>query len=144
MRVKLDEIDTSQQPYVIVSSDTHAGLQVEEYRQYLDPRYRPQFDEWVVERHNHRRLVEEVNGAYVAKWEGENAEPIVRASRPGSGGNSASKRPASTLPSALTICPNGRTVRPTTQPTSQPPSVGARIGAMPSTSISSEKIRAES
>ena len=72
-------------PIVIVSSDTHAGLQVEEYRRYLDSKFHPQFDEWVIERHNHRRLVEEVNGEYVAKWEGENAEglrgafdPVVR------------------------------------------------------------------
>lgn len=72
----LDGVDTSDQPYVIVSSDTHAGLQVEEYREYLDPAFLPQFDEWVVERHNHRRLVEEVNGEYVAKWEGENAEGL--------------------------------------------------------------------
>ena len=72
----LDGVDTSDQPYVIVSSDTHAGLRVEEYREYLDPAFLPQFDEWVVERHNHRRLVEEVNGEYVAKWEGENAEGL--------------------------------------------------------------------
>ena len=39
-------------------------------------KFHPQFDEWVVERHNHRRLVEEVNGEYVAKWEGENAEGL--------------------------------------------------------------------
>ena len=44
----LDGVDTSDAPYVIVSSDTHAGLQVEEYRDYLDPQYLPQFDEWVV------------------------------------------------------------------------------------------------
>ncbi len=69
----LDGVDTSDAPYVIVSSDTHAGLQVEEYRDYLDQRFHPQFDEWVVERHRHRRLVEEVNGEYVERWERENA-----------------------------------------------------------------------
>src|SRR4051794_12663617 len=69
-------ISTGNDPYVIVSSDTHAGLQVEEYRDYLDPQYRPQFDEWVAERHNHRRLVEEMNGEYVARWEGENEEGL--------------------------------------------------------------------
>ena len=72
----LEGVDTSNEPYVIVSSDTHAGLQVEEYRAYLESRYHPQFDEWVVERHNHRRLVEEVNGEYVAQWEGDNAEGL--------------------------------------------------------------------
>ena len=72
----LDGVDTSNEPYVIVSSDTHAGLQVEEYRDYLDAKFLPQFDEWVVERHNHRRLVEEVNGEYVEQWESENAEGL--------------------------------------------------------------------
>lgn len=78
----LEGIDTSNRPYVIVSSDTHAGLQVEEYREYLETRFHPQFDEWVVERHNHRRLVEEVNGEYVARWEGENAEGLKGAYDP--------------------------------------------------------------
>lgn len=68
----LEGVDTSNDPYVIVSSDTHAGLQVEEYREYLDSKFHPQFDDWVVERHNHRVLAEELNGEYVAKWEGEN------------------------------------------------------------------------
>jgi len=76
MRVNLDQIDTSQEPYVIVSSDTHAGLQVEEYRDYLDPRYLREFDEWAAERHNHRRLIEEVNGEYVEAWESANAEGL--------------------------------------------------------------------
>ena len=30
----LEGVDTSNAPYVIVSSDTHAGLKVEEYRDY--------------------------------------------------------------------------------------------------------------
>ncbi|MFZ4519771.1 MAG: amidohydrolase family protein [Microthrixaceae bacterium] len=72
----LDGVDTSDAPYVIVSSDTHAGLKPEEYRDYLDPKYLQQFDEWVVDRHQHRRMVEEVNGEYVSKWEGDNAEGL--------------------------------------------------------------------
>jgi predicted TIM-barrel fold metal-dependent hydrolase len=81
----LEGVDTSDQPYVVVSSDTHAGLQVEAYREYLDAKFLPQFDEWVVARHEHRRMVEEINGEYVEKWESENAEglpgaydPVVR------------------------------------------------------------------
>jgi predicted TIM-barrel fold metal-dependent hydrolase len=72
----LEGVDTSDAPYVIVSSDTHAGLQVEEYREYLDPRFLPQFEEWAAERHHHRRLVEEVNGEYVERWERDNAEGL--------------------------------------------------------------------
>jgi predicted TIM-barrel fold metal-dependent hydrolase len=78
----LDGIDTTDEPYLIVSSDTHAGLQPEGYRGYLDERFVPQFDEWVRDRHLHRRMVEEVNGEYVAKWEGENAEGLKGAYDP--------------------------------------------------------------
>ena len=45
-------------------------------------RFHPQFDEWVRERHHHRRLVEEVNGEYVAQWEGDNAEGLKGAYDP--------------------------------------------------------------
>ena len=72
----LDGVDTTNAPYLIVSSDTHAGLPVEGYREYLEARFHPQFDEWVGERHQHRRLVEEVNGEYVARWESENEEGL--------------------------------------------------------------------
>lgn len=81
-RGPLDGVDTSDAPYVIVSSDTHAGLQVDEYKPYLDAKYHAQFDEWAAERHHHRRLVEEVNGAYVEKWEKDNAEGLLGAFDP--------------------------------------------------------------
>ena len=71
-----DGVDTSNKPYVIVSSDTHAGLQVEEYRDHLESKFHPQFDEWLVERHNHRRLMEELNGEYVESWESANEEGL--------------------------------------------------------------------
>ena len=77
-----EPVDVSNAPYVIVSSDTHAGLQVEEYREYLDPAFLPQFEEWVVARHQHRRLIEEVNGDYVEQWERENAEGLKGAYDP--------------------------------------------------------------
>ena len=66
-------VDTSDAPYVIVSSDTHAGLPPEDYRPYLDPDLRADFDEWVMNRHDHRRLMEEVNGEFVEQWESANA-----------------------------------------------------------------------
>lgn len=78
----LEGVDTSNAPYVIVSSDTHAGLKVEEYREWLDPAYLRQFDEWAAERHNHRRLVEEVNGEYVEQWERDNADGLPGAFDP--------------------------------------------------------------
>ena len=72
-------VDTSDAPYLIVSSDSHAGLKPEEYRPYLEQRYWPQFDEWVENRHQHRVMVEEVNGEYVEQWERDNAEGLLGA-----------------------------------------------------------------
>lgn len=83
MEQPLIGVDTSDAPYVIVSSDTHAGLQVEVvFASSLDPQFHTQFDDWVVQRHEHRRLIEEVNGEYVAKWEGENEHGLKGAFDP--------------------------------------------------------------
>ena len=43
----LEGIDQSNNPYIIVSSDTHAGLFVEDYREYLDSSVHAEFDEWL-------------------------------------------------------------------------------------------------
>ena len=69
-------VDKSNDPYIIVSSDTHAGLQVEEYREYLESKFHPQFDDWLSDRHEGRRISEETNGEYIAQWEGDNAEGL--------------------------------------------------------------------
>ncbi|HAQ23110.1 MAG TPA: amidohydrolase, partial [Acidimicrobiaceae bacterium] len=66
------EVSTGNEPYIIVSSDTHAGLQCEQYREYLDPVLHAEFDEYVAERHEHRRISEELNGEFVKQWESEN------------------------------------------------------------------------
>ena len=65
------EVSTGNEPYIIVSSDTHAGLQCEQYREYLDPVLHAEFDEYVAERHEHRRISEELNGEFVKQWESE-------------------------------------------------------------------------
>ena len=65
-------VDQSDAPYVIVSSDTHGGLYVEDYRAYLDPSVHAEFDVWLATRHQHRALVEEMNGEYVDSWERAN------------------------------------------------------------------------
>jgi predicted TIM-barrel fold metal-dependent hydrolase len=35
--------------YLIVSSDCHAGPPVDQYREYMDPQYRPRYDEFIAE-----------------------------------------------------------------------------------------------
>ncbi|MEP6625591.1 MAG: hypothetical protein ABJC79_14185, partial [Acidimicrobiia bacterium] len=68
----VEGIDQSNAPYVIVSSDTHAGLYVEDYRPYLERSVHAEFDEWLGTRHEHRAMVEELNGEYVEQWERDN------------------------------------------------------------------------
>ncbi|MGV0035644.1 MAG: amidohydrolase family protein [Candidatus Azotimanducaceae bacterium WSBS_2022_MAG_OTU7] len=36
----------SNDPYLLITADTHAGGSHEQYREYLEPRYREKFDEW--------------------------------------------------------------------------------------------------
>lgn len=38
--------NVSGQPYILITSDTHAGGNHAQYREYLDPHYREKFDEW--------------------------------------------------------------------------------------------------
>jgi hypothetical protein len=42
-----DGVDRSDAPYVVVSSDTHAGLPVDEYREFLEASVHAEFDEWL-------------------------------------------------------------------------------------------------
>ena len=66
------EVSTGSEPYIVVSSDTHAGLQCEEYRPYLESSLHEEFDRYVAERHAHRRIAEELNAEFIAEWEGDN------------------------------------------------------------------------
>ena len=70
------EVSTGEEPYLIVSSDTHAGLQCEDYRPYLESSLHDDFDKYVEERHEHRRITEEINAEFIEKWEGENEEGL--------------------------------------------------------------------
>jgi predicted TIM-barrel fold metal-dependent hydrolase len=36
----------SEQPYIAITADTHAGASIDTYREYLDPDQRPDFDAW--------------------------------------------------------------------------------------------------
>ena len=35
-------------PYLIIAADSHAGLPTEQYRQYLEKKFHPAFDEFLV------------------------------------------------------------------------------------------------
>jgi predicted TIM-barrel fold metal-dependent hydrolase len=36
----------SQEPYIFITADTHAGAPIDAYREYLDPQWRGEFDAW--------------------------------------------------------------------------------------------------
>jgi len=36
----------SEQPYVVITADTHAGASIDAYRPYLEPQWRDEFDAW--------------------------------------------------------------------------------------------------
>ena len=75
-------VSTGPEPYIVVSSDTHAGLKCEEYRPYLESSLHEEFDAYVAERHEHRRIQEEVNAEFLEEWEGDNAEGLLGAYDP--------------------------------------------------------------
>lgn len=62
--------------YLVVSSDGHAGLPPEKYREYLDPQYRAEFDERIVkeiaarEQHEKNFLLDDFNN----KWRADAGE----------------------------------------------------------------------
>lgn len=62
------------QPYTIISADCHAGGSHEQYREYLDPAYRDDFDAWRGEYRNPFRDLQD--GGRVRNWDDDirNAE----------------------------------------------------------------------
>ena len=57
--------------YLVISSDTHAGLPDEHYREYLDPQYRERFDDDIAQRHALRASMNAARGP-------ERREPVRR------------------------------------------------------------------
>ena len=62
--------------YLIISADAHAGLPAEGYRPYLDAAYHPQFDEYLAERHANRDELLKMNYDYIMGWETDNEEGL--------------------------------------------------------------------
>ena len=62
--------------YLIISADAHAGLPAEGYRPYLDAAYHPQFDEYLAERHANRDQLLQMNYDYIMGWETDNEEGL--------------------------------------------------------------------
>lgn len=58
--------------YLLISTDTHAGLPPEQYREYIDPQYRPAFDEALAADVTAAALVsEDDHQKFLAEWNSE-------------------------------------------------------------------------
>jgi hypothetical protein len=65
--------------YLVISSDCHAGLPNEQYREWLDPEYRSTFDESLTARALMETELAERglrNPEFAEEWERENAEGL--------------------------------------------------------------------
>ena len=70
---------TSNDPYVIVSADSHAGLPTEEYRPYLESRFHGEFDGFLAERHAQLEAITRLgvrNEDYAKRWFEEHEEAL--------------------------------------------------------------------
>ncbi|MDP9464931.1 MAG: amidohydrolase, partial [Actinomycetota bacterium] len=75
----MDDHPQPNDPYMIVSADSHAGLPTAEYRQYLDPAYLAQFDEFLAERHVALEAMTRLgvrNEDYAKRWFEEHEEAL--------------------------------------------------------------------
>ena len=65
--------------YLVISSDTHAGLPSAQYRDYLEPQYRDAFDDDSVQREEMRAAMMRARGdenQFVKQWYEENEEGL--------------------------------------------------------------------
>jgi ribosomal protein L31 len=65
-------------PYVVISSDCHAGLPNAEYRDWLDPDVRGAFDEALAERQRMAELAQRgfLNKEFADEWHADNEEGL--------------------------------------------------------------------
>jgi predicted TIM-barrel fold metal-dependent hydrolase len=69
-------MSASDDRYIVISADGHAGLKCEEYRPYLEERYHPQFEEFLAERNARRADALKLNYDYIMEWETSNEEGL--------------------------------------------------------------------
>ncbi len=62
--------------YMVVSADGHAGLACEDYRPFLDPQYSEPFDRYLAEQATKRADSLAMNYDYIMHWETEHAEGL--------------------------------------------------------------------
>lgn len=68
----------SSDPYLVISSDCHAGLPNEQYREWLDPEFREAFDKSLADRARMLELAQRgiLNEEFAEEWHRENEEGL--------------------------------------------------------------------
>lgn len=63
-------------PYLVISADCHAGLPNEQYREWLDPDVREAFDESIIARTRQQEMAAQgfLNTDFAEEWNAENEE----------------------------------------------------------------------
>lgn len=73
-------------PFLIISSDTHAGLRTDQYREFLESRYHPQLDLYLQWQESTAGMRKETqNEEFVREWYEENDEDCGPAGTPSAG-----------------------------------------------------------
>ncbi len=68
------------EPYLVITSDAHAGLPTEQYRPYLDKKYHRQFDEFLSQYDLHMEEISRLgvrNEQFAKQWFDENDEGLA-------------------------------------------------------------------
>ena len=65
-------------PYLVISADCHAGLPNEQYREWLDPDVREAFDESIIARTRQQEMAAQgfLNTEFAEEWNAENEEGL--------------------------------------------------------------------
>ena len=71
-----DVLDAAGGRYTIISADSHCGLPAPEYRDYLDPAFHADFDEYLAQQQAARDEALTLNYDYIMGWETENEEGL--------------------------------------------------------------------
>ena len=69
----------SNEPYVLITADTHAGGSHAHYREYLEPKYRDEFDAW---RGGYKNPAQEHYGSKkLRNWDLDDPHEAIRTAR---------------------------------------------------------------
>ncbi|QUR69965.1 amidohydrolase family protein [Mycobacterium spongiae] len=64
-------------PYVIISADCHAELPTEQYREYVDPEYREDFEEYLLEKAAAAQVGGFIDEEFAEQWFSEHGDGIA-------------------------------------------------------------------